>query len=775
MSCCVGGLAGTDISIQSDLRVQAVLEEQRLTVASKNLGDGILQSDFHVPEMHCAACIGKIERSLQALPFVTKARVNLSTKRVSVLWKKTEGTATRIVEVIRGLGYDATIFDIGDMVKNSDAVGRRLLTAVGVAGFAGANIMLLSVSIWSGADGATRQLFQLISGMIAIPAIIYAGQPFFSSAFKALKTGRLNMDVPISVGVLLAFLMSFYEAFAGGPEVYFDASVTLLFFLLIGRYLDHRMREKARDVVTRLSRMAAKGASVIQPDGELHFMAIGDIKPGMQLSIAVGERIPLDGRIIQGTSELDRSLVTGESLPVLAEVGLEVEAGTLNLSSHIVLEVTKEAGQSFLAEVIQMMEAAEQGKTRYVRIADRAARMYAPMVHLLALSTFIGWMVWTGGDWHLSIYTAISVLIITCPCALGLAVPIVHVVGANRLFSNGVMIKDGAAFEKLCDIDTVVFDKTGTLTLGKPTVFSASCHESLVLGRAAALASCSAHPYAKAIAGFVKTEGISLDTAEAVKEIAGFGVEGVISGKPARLGRREWVMEIATPDAIPEVSGNMESEVLFAISGTPACAFSLTDKLRPDARQTIAALMAAGLNIEILSGDREPPVAEIARQLGVATFRYGQTPGDKTRRIAELQTQGRKIFVVGDGLNDAPALAAGNVSMAPSSGSDVGRLAADIVFTGESLKAVDFARSIARQTGRLVMQNFTIAIAYNFIAVPLAVVGLVTPLVAAIAMSGSSIIVVANSMRLRAGVRHEADLLPAPPQTKPLTRQESAA
>lgn len=775
MSCCVGGLAATDISVQSDLKVQAVLEEQRLVVASKDLGDGILQSDFHVPEMHCAACIGKIERGLQALPFVTNARVNLSTRRVSVLWKKSEGTATKIVEVIAGLGYDATIFDIGDMVKNSDAIGRRLLAAVGVAGFAGANIMLLSVSVWSGADGATRQLFQLISGMIAIPAIVYAGQPFFTSAFKALRTGRLNMDVPISVGVLLAFAMSFYEAFAGGPEVYFDASVTLLFFLLIGRYLDHRMREKARDVVTRLSRMAAKGASVIQPDGALHFVAIGDIQPGMQLSIAAGERIPVDGRIIQGSSELDRSLVTGESLPVPARPGLDIEAGTLNLSSHIVLEVTKVAGQSFLAEVIQMMEAAEQGKTRYVRIADRAARIYAPMVHLLALSTFIGWMVWTGGDWHMSIYIAISVLIITCPCALGLAVPIVHVVGANRLFSNGIMIKDGAAFEKLCDIDTVVFDKTGTLTLGKPSVFSSNSHDPLILGHAAALAACSAHPYAKAIARFAKTEGLSFDTPKEVKETAGFGVEGVVSGKLARLGRRDWVMEIAAPDVTPGTSLDMASEVLFAFKGEPPCVFGLTDELRSDARQTVAALKAAGLNVEILSGDREPPVTEIARQLSVTTFHYGQTPADKTRRIAELQAQGRKVFVVGDGLNDAPALAAGNVSMAPSSGSDVGRLAADIVFTGESLKAVDFARSIARQTGRLVMQNFTLAIAYNFIAVPLAVVGLVTPLVAAIAMSGSSIIVVANSMRLSVRNPRETDLAPTSPQEKPFSRLESAA
>lgn len=742
MSCCDFEF-GVSASGEALPGSYSVLEEQKLRLAARDFGNGMLQSDFHVPDMHCAACIGKIERGLSVIPFVDRARVNLSNKRVSVTWNGKQGSASMLMDVISKLGFAPSTFDLDDSVEADDLTGRQLLTALGVAGFAAANIMLLSVSVWSGADGSTSVLFHLISAIIAAPAVAFSGQPFFRSAIKALRVGTLNMDVPISLAVVLAFAMSLYEALTGGSNAYFDASVTLLFFLLIGRYLDHRMREKAHGAVTRLSRLGAKGASVILDDGTLQYHAAADLRPGMKLAVAAGERIPVDGRILSGEGTLDRSLVTGESEPVTVSAGDCVEAGTVNMAGQIIVEATRTADQSFLAEVVQMMEAAEQGKARYVRIADRLARIYAPAVHLIALATFSGWMIF-GTNWQDALYAAIAVLIITCPCALGLAVPIVHVVGANRLFANGVMIKDGTAFEKMAAVDTIVFDKTGTLTLSAPVVVAPPSAGSEILSAACSLAAASAHPFAKALSRYLSADHPAGSLTD-VEEVAGSGVEAVIAGRKMRLGRRDWVMEIASDCDLPPVDG---SEVVFAEAGAAAIRFGLSDALRPDAVQTVRALKSAGLDIEILSGDLEAPVQTIAAELGVGTFQFGMKPAAKVSHVEELQNSGRHVFVIGDGLNDAPALTAGYVSMAPSSGSDVGRLAADFVFTGDSLNAVQLARAAGIATGRLVRQNFAIALAYNCIAVPLAMLGFVTPLIAALAMSASSIAVVANSMRL---------------------------
>ncbi|MGI9400077.1 MAG: copper-translocating P-type ATPase, partial [Rhizobiaceae bacterium] len=590
----------------------------------------------------------------------------------------------------------------------------------------------------------TRDLFHLLSGVIAAPAIYFAGQPFFGSAFRVISAGRLNMDVPISLAVILAFAMSVFEAMHGGEEVYFDASVTLLFFLLIGRYLDHMMRDRARNAVVRLGKLGAKGGVRVGETGEIDYVALEELEPGMILRTAPGETVPVDGKIIRGDSEFDRSLVTGESDPVLLGKGKEVEAGTVNLTGSVDIEVTHRADASFLANVMQMMEAAESGRGTYVRIADRMAQIYAPAVHIVAFTSFCGWMIYTGGDWQLSLYVAIAVLIVTCPCALGLAVPVVHVVGASKLFENGILMKDGSALERMAQADYVVFDKTGTLTTGTPVVESADFADDGERAIAAGLASHSNHPASIAVRAVSETRNTGLTK---ISELPGYGVEGIIDGRKARLGRLNWVKEVAG-------SGRLDAEnsgLGFCLEGRSPVTIDLAETLRPGTRQTIDWLAAKGFNAEILSGDCAEAVENIARLAGVVHSRYGQTPGGKIERLKELSDEGFQVLMVGDGLNDAPALMASHVSMAPSSGSDVGRLAADFVFTRDSLDAVSIAVDIARRAANLVRQNFVLAIAYNCIAVPLAVSGFVTPLIAALAMSASSVVVVANSMRLNLG------------------------
>ena len=731
------------------LSTSSSIAEAALLNSSQEVDEDHSLSEFVVPDMHCISCIRKLENTVGKLPFVTRVRANLSMKKISVTWQKGPGHIVEIDRAITDTGFDHSTFDLslddGDQANGSS---KKLLTALAVAGFAAVNIMLLSISVWSGADKETAKLFHLISGLIAVPAVFYCGQPFFRSAISALKVKRLNMDVPISLAVLLALAMSIYESIVGGRQAYFDAAVTLLFFLLIGRYLDNLMREKARSSLVQLARLSAKGATIIDENAQLFYCKLNQIQPGMIMRVMAGERVGVDGEVIRGRSDVDRSVVTGESVPQMVEKGSDIEAGTLNLTGAIDIRVIRDASHSFLAEVTRMMEVAEKGRGHFTRIADRMAQIYAPAVHALAALAFVGWMIATDGQWHTSIYVAISVLIITCPCALGLAVPVVHVIGARQLLKNGILIRDGSGLERLEQVDHVIFDKTGTLTHGLPSVISANFASNKDKAIAKALASHSSHPYSMAVAGFIKQP--ASQSLSDVIEIAGAGVEGKIDGRKVRLGRVQWVGEIAKDD-----NHRHWGELGFAIAEEKIIRFELCEVVREDACEAIEALKNTKLNLEILSGDHIDAVKKIADQLDITNYSHGLKPADKISRIDELKTKGLHPLMVGDGLNDSPSLAAAHVSIAPVNASDICRHAADFVFTRPSLLAVPIAIRIAHQTGRLVRQNFALAIAYNSLAIPFAMAGYVTPLIAAIAMSASSIVVVANSMRLNFGDQYQ--------------------
>ncbi len=733
MSCCVGNLAETCAVNSLDMQR---LEE--IKAEGKRLSDGSMLYSMAVPAVHCGACVSLIERSLAAVPGVKSARVNLTLRSLMVTLAPDRADPAASVQKLRDLGYAPV--SLNEAVNTNDDSELRMLTrSLAVAGFAAANIMLLSISVWTGAEGATRDLFHYVSALIAIPAVAYAGQPFFRSAYQALSHRRMNMDVPISLGVMLATAMSLFESLNSGEHAYFDAAVSLLFFLLIGRTLDHLMRGRARQLVSGLARLSAKGGMVVGADGVLRYTPLEEIRPGMLLRVSAGERMPVDGIVEQGTSDIDRSLVTGESLPVSVRAGEGVEAGTMNLTGALDVRATRPAKESFLADVLKMMGAAERGRGAYVRMADRMAAIYSPAVHVLAFASFLGWMIWSGGDWHHSLTVAVSVLIITCPCALGLAVPVAHVLSASRLFEAGILMKDGSALERMAEIDHAAFDKTGTLTTGEANVAECAIPEGEVRRIAATLARRSRHPASLALARLLRDEGeVALHS---VREIPGSGMEAVTNGRRTRLGRSGWIAEIAASDA-------QQEGLAFAMEGERSFAISLTEELRPGAKAALEGLAQRGIPSEILSGDSASAVSAVASWLGVTAFSAGLRPGEKHDRLAELARKGRKVLMVGDGLNDAPSLAAAHVSMAPSSASDIGRNAADFIFTRGNLSAITFAHGIALRAQRIVKENFGLAIAYNVFAVPLAMAGYLNPLIAAVAMSTSSIIVVGNSLRL---------------------------
>lgn len=746
MSCCA---PGTEAALEGEKARHELPPSDELWLASRVLDGGLRQTDLAVPGVHCGACIVTIEKALKALPEVERARVNLSTKRVTCVWREETGgrrtDPSVIAQTIEAAGYESHLF--ATSAEERDEGRNALLRAMAVAGFAAMNIMLLSVSVWSGADAATRDLFHWISAAIAGPTLVYAGRPFYTSAFKALRHGRMNMDVPIVLAVSLSYAMSLYETMHHGREAYFDASVSLLFFLLIGRTLDHIMRDRARSAITGLARLSPRGAMVLTEDGGREYRQIDDIVPGDRLLIAAGERVPVDCVVLSGASELDLSIVSGESLPVKAASGAMLQAGGLNLTGPLTVEAKAAARNSFIAEIIGLMEAAEGGKARYRRIADRAAEIYAPAVHLLALAAFFFWGIYSG-DWKHALTIAIAVLIITCPCALGLAVPVVQVVAAGRLFRSGIMVKDGSAMERLTEIDTVIFDKTGTLTLGKPRLVNKASIAPAMLDIAASLAAHSRHPLSQALSDAGHADAMHFSE---IREIAGAGLEADDEKGIWRLGRRAF----ASAEASFQTDGQAAAgpETVLSLNGRPVATFLFEDQVRRDAETVIASLAACGFKTAILSGDREAAVAGLARRLGIGFWRSGLTPKDKVEEVRAASAHGHRVLMVGDGINDAPALSQAHVSMAPATASDVGRQAADFVFLHESLGAVSLAMEISRRAGRLIMENFALAIAYNTIFVPLALAGFASPLVAAIAMSTSSIVVVANALRLTLGGR----------------------
>jgi len=756
MNCC-GPDADAALSLPSAAARGPSREE--LALSSRTLPGGMRQTDLSVPGVHCGACMTNIEAALGRLDGVDHARVNLSTKRVSVRWRENAG-APDIAEALGRLGYESHLFEQG--ADDKDETLAELIRGLGIAGFAAGNIMLLSVSVWSGATDATRDLFHWISALIALPALAHAGRIFFRSAWGALRNGRTNMDVPISIGILLAYSMSLYDTANSGPHAYFDASASLLFFLLIGRTLDHVMRERARVAVKGLARLAARGATVLNPDGSSAYLPVSDIKPGTHILLSAGERVPVDAKVLKGRSELDCAIVSGESDPVAVEAGAALRAGTLNLTGPLTIEATAAAQDSFLAEMMRLMEAAESGRGGYRRIADRAAALYAPILHLTAFLTFIGWMV-AAGNWHQAITIAIAVLIITCPCALGLAVPIVQVAAARRLFENGIMVKDGSAMERLAEVDTIVFDKTGTLTLGMPRLVNAGEVSPEALTLAAAIGLHSRHPISRALAEIPGEKPAKEWAFDAIEEIPGFGLEARSGTDTYRLGRAAWALDEA----------NTAAGTVLSKNGTGLAEFIFEDRLRADAMAAVSALRDRGLAIEIVSGDRPDAVASVAASLGIDQFSSGVLPNGKVAQLEALKAEGRKVMMVGDGLNDAPALAAAHVSMAPASAADIGRSAADFVFLRESLSAIPLALATSSEASRLIRQNLILAIVYNAVAVPIALLGYVTPLVAALAMSGSSVIVIANGLRLGTGKTRSPR--PAAGQGQPFPTKEAMA
>ncbi|PZX10904.1 Cu2+-exporting ATPase [Palleronia aestuarii] len=675
--------------------------------------------DIALPGISCAGCIAGVERTLAGVTSVRSARVNLAARRVRVSLAPGED-AGEALAALHAAGYEALELDGESLRPASDDTARGLLARIAVAGFAMMNVMALSVAVWSGAGDTTRAFFHWISAAIALPALAFSAVPFFASAAAALRAGRLNMDVPIALAIALAASMSLYEtAFASGADTWFDAALSLTFFLLVGRFLEGRARAAARSAATELTALELPRATRLTGAGR-EVVDVAAICPGDRIALAPGARAPVDG-VAEGAATLDRSALTGEADPVGVMPGETICAGEMVLSVPLVLCASSRAQDSTLRRLAAMVEVAETGRHRYSGIADRAARLYAPVVHGLAALAFAGW--WTAtGDLHHSVAVATATLIITCPCALALAVPAVTAAMTARLFRNGILLKSPTGLERLAEIDTVLLDKTGTLTEGLPELPDLDAETAAV---ALALARVSDHPVSRSIAAALRDHDAAPLTG--IEEVPGDGIRASWNGAPVRLGR-------GADGTVLDLPGRR-------------IALPMTERLRPGAAEMVFDLRRMGLAVEMVTGDTEARAHTLAHRIGINDVHGGLRPEDKVELVRSSVARGRRVLMLGDGLNDAAALAGAHASLAPGTALDAARVAADGIVLGGDLRAVSQTLRLAHRARRRIRQNLGLAVLYNALAIPVAMAGLATPLMAAIVMSSSSILVVLNAVR----------------------------
>ncbi len=693
---------------------------------------GTYSIDFIVSGLTCGACVWLVEQALAAEPDVIRARASLSSRRLTVAWRGDAQRASGLAGQIARLGFRVAPWSPACLRATEDAEGRALVRALGIAAFGSMNVMLVSVAVWVGGDMGeqTKAMMHWLAALIGLPTVLVAGMPFYRSAWGAVRAGRANMDLAVSLGVLATTAMSLSETFRNGPYTWFDGATSLLALLLAGRVLDRSMRRKARQAVAELLALQDGTVQLRLADGTTRSVAAENVRAGDSVFVAAGDRIRLDG-LAEEAVTLDTSATTGESLPRIIPAGEALAAGSVNMGPAFLLHVTSAARDGSLAALARLLERAEQGKGHFVSLADRAAQYYVPIIHIVAVATYLGWWLGMGVAWQAALVPAVASLIVTCPCGLAIAVPAVQVATVGALFRRGVLVASPTALERLASADHAVLDKTGTLTEGRPDLLGDKDRDPALLRQAAAMARGSRHPLAQALVRACPDE----PAMSGVREVPG---RGLMRGS-LRLGSAAF----CGVDAL--VDSGMTLHLVEA-GGLPTV-FHFQDRLRPDAGEAVRQLHELGLATELLSGDGPGVVEAAAAAAGIGPWQARATPADKAARIEALRAAGARSLMVGDGINDAAALALAHVSASPATGTDVAQAAADIVLRGDGLIALPYAIRAARRAQKLAKQNIAFSLAYNVVAVPAAVLGYVTPLIAAVVMASSSIIVILNALR----------------------------
>lgn len=714
----------------------------------KKEGDDIYSSNLMVKGLHCAACVWLIESILKKQKNVLEARINLSKKTLNLKWKGQSTDGNDLIKIIQKIGYKLLPFDIEILRQEEKKYDNTILKSLAVAGFGAGNVMLFSLSIWFSdlniMGQETRNLLHLFSSLIALPVIIYSIRPFISSAYRSIKVGVPNIDFSISVAIILTAATSTFQTLNRQDQVYFDSAVMLIFLLLIGRYLDLKARKKAFNIASEFSLLNA-GFARVQEGTKVRTIPIKKIEKDMVILVAAGEKITADGVVISGDSEVDSSIIDGESIYKKVQKDSLVFAGSINVSSPLRILVTKDSGNSMISQIIDLSEEIDKSKNKFVSISSQLSKYYTPATHIIALLTFIYWL---SVGWQQAMIVSTTVLIITCPCALALAVPITQTITISKLIKNAILVKSGRALENIRSINTIVFDKTGTLTesnLKLSAIKDLKTNKNIskedketYLQIAASLAKNSSHPIASAISKSYQSELLNLNATEE----RGFGLAAIFKKKSVKLGREDFCKITNAKVTYQQIQcylkyGDREFVLLFE------------DNLKSDAVETIATLKKMGKKVILLSGDIKENVEKTANILGIKQYHYCQTPIQKADFLKSLQGKNEKFIMLGDGINDSPSLSLADVSISFNNAADISKNIADIIIQGQNLNPLIKTINTSKNSIFLIKQNLAFALIYNIVAITFAVTGNITPLIAALSMSASSLIVLLNSLRVR--------------------------
>lgn len=724
------------------------------------------QVNLLVEGIHCAACVWLIENSLRRMDGVLEAKVNLSGRRMLLSWDNSQIKLSKILRRLHSLGYSASPFDPEAAEGSINRANRQLLFRMAVAAFGMMNLLWISIALYTGADeGEFRQLFHWIGFLLATPVLAYSGQPFYRGAWTSLQNRTLGMDVPIALGATITYAYSVYVTVSGSEvgEVYFDTVVNFLFVILVGRYLEGMSKRHAVASTQRLLDLQPRVACVIR-NGEESIVPIRSVLKGDHIRVKPAERVPVDGVVLEGLSSVDEAMLTGESEPVTKQRGDAVSAGTLNGNGSLLIEVTELLANSALGKIIHLVEEAQASKAPIQCTADKVVPWFVMATLSLAAFTFFWWL---SSGIEIALMAATAVLIITCPCAFGLATPMSIAVASGLGARNGILVRNGEVLETLSGIDHVVFDKTGTLTEGQLSLISVATADlqwranqlvpaelKTIITTCAAVERHSEHPVAAAFVRFAEQQEWPLPEVTDFQSHPGRGVSARVNSQAVLIGTAAWVSgtQEQLPVALQEEINRLDqlgiSSICYALDGQVVAVSGIEDSIRAQAPELISQLKANGLTVTLLSGDRRVTAESIAARLGGMEVIAEVLPADKDAVIAKLQVQGKRVAMVGDGVNDAPALVRADVGIALGSGTDASIASADIVLMGSELDKVLLATQLSRRTIKTIRQNIGISITYNIIMVPLAMATLVTPLVAAITMPISSLLVIGNAARI---------------------------
>ena len=717
-------------------------------------------ADFNITGMHCAACVGRVERTIAKLPGVEEVKVNLLTEKASVLIGEEGPSDDRVIEAVKAIGFGASVLvDTGMPTIDKEAekaheeemkgMKRDLIIAAVCA-------IPMMVSMTGHSLFGWPMLPPWVEFVLATIAQFGPGRVFYSNAFAAVRSGALTMDVLVALGTTVAYLFSIYNWLTGSHDLYFETSAWLITFILLGRLLEARAKGKTSEALQKLIGLQAHTAHVLR-EGSFVDLPLAEVQVGDVLEVRSGEKVPVDGTVLSGVSTVDESMLTGESLPVEKEEGASVVGATVNLTGSFTMKAEKIGGETMLAQIVKVVEQAQTSKAPVQRIADQVSAVFVPTIIAISVIVFVLWYFLFDGSLDTALMNATAVLVIACPCALGLATPTSIMVGSGLGAEQGILFKSAESLEGTGKVTAVVFDKTGTLTEGRLAVSKVHVlegSEESFFVQLLALEGKTSHPIGKALATYALSKNASLLEVENYEEVPGKGLQGKVASQFIQIGHSRWMAELGyvmdgVSTEIEEAESEGMSVSLMAVDGLVTGLIGVADQVREEAIEVVKELTSLGIEVWMLTGDNKRTAAHIAQLVGVTHIMAEVLPQDKATKVAELKLQGKKVAMVGDGINDAPALATADIGVAVGNGTDIAMESADVVLMNPSLRTFLKAIRLSRHTMTNIKQNLFWALIFNTLGIPLAGIGMLSPMIAGTAMAFSSVTVVGNSLRLR--------------------------